>query len=85
MKNQDEKCVQCGRTRKDIKEREYFCATVTYEGETDYEWPRHRFRPYSEKELARQKADDDAYIRFMGGIADFVEAEDAITHQRKDI
>jgi hypothetical protein len=71
-----QECVQCGSTREAVKRGRLYCVTVTYEGETDYEWPRHRFKPYSEKELARIKSDEDEYVRQMGEFADFVKKEE---------
>lgn len=70
-----EVCLHCGETRQVIKERGYLCAIVTYEGETDCEWARHRFKPYSKKELEAIKRDEDEYIKQMGEMYDFVYKE----------
>lgn len=67
-------CIQCGQDRATIKRNKYFCATVsnTEAGmETDQEWSKHRFRPYSVKELAKQEADEQAYIKQMGEMAEY--------------
>ena len=72
MKTDSDTCLHCGQTREAIKRRKMFCATVTNTEsgmETDYEWPRHRFTPYSVKELASIKADEDEYIKQMGEMA----------------
>jgi hypothetical protein len=72
-------CVQCGETRAAIKDKKLYCASMsmTESGpEVDYEWSRHRFKPFSEKELAGQRADEEAYLKQMGDFADFVKAQD---------
>lgn len=73
-------CVQCGVDRKTIRAEQYICATVAEStesgaGEVDAEWPRHRFKPYSEKDLAQRAADEAEYIKHMGEFADFVNAQ----------
>jgi hypothetical protein len=65
-------CLHCGQHKESIKRNKTFCATVTYEGETDMEWSRHRFKPYSPKEIAAQIADEEAYVKQMGDFAEFV-------------
>ena len=65
MKNETDKCVQCGETRESIKRRGFICATEssTEAGtEIDQEWPRHRFKPYSEKEKAKIKKQEEEYF-----------------------
>jgi hypothetical protein len=46
-KGDDEKCLNCGQTRRMVREDEAECATGRwgYDGEFDYdrEWPRHRW------------------------------------------
>ena len=69
-------CVQCGQSREDIKSEGFYCATVDAAtengaGEVNAEWPRHRFKPYSPKELAEQAAQEKAYCEYLGGFADF--------------
>lgn len=71
MKDKNDICLHCGQHRNAIKERKTFCATVTYEGETDCEWPRHRFKPYSKKELEAIKRDEDEYVKQMEEMSDF--------------
>lgn len=66
-------CLHCGETRGAIKKHKLFCATVTYEGETDSEWPRHRFKPYSKKELEAMRKDEEEYIRQMQEFVEFVD------------
>lgn len=73
MKNNT--CIQCGREREQIKKNKYFCATLTYEGEVDYEWPRHRFTPLSKKEKEARERDEMEYIKQMGEMADFIDNE----------
>lgn len=75
-------CVQCGETREAIKLHKLYCAGVdSYTGETTWEAPRHRFRPFSEKELAGKKRDEEKYLEQMQGFADFVNKQEA-TPQR---
>lgn len=66
-------CVQCGETRESIKRNNYFCATL-YSNENgtevDQEWERHRFKPYSEKELKARQKDEDEYVKQMGEMAE---------------
>lgn len=69
-------CVQCGEGETEIRKRQLICATVDPStedgpGEVNAEWPRHRFKPYSEKELAEMKANEDAYIKQMADFVDF--------------
>lgn len=71
----EETCLHCGQTKGAIKERKTFCATVTYEGETDCEWPRHRFKPYSKKELEAIRRYEDEYIKQMGEMAEFIKKQ----------
>lgn len=68
-------CVQCGETRESIKANKLFCATVTRDGETDHEWYRHRFKPYSAKEIAAQKRDEDEWIKQMGEMSDYIDTQ----------
>jgi len=72
------KCLHCGQTREEIKKYKTFCATVTYEGETDCEWPRHRFKPYTAKELAAMEADEEEMLKQMQGFVDFVEEQEKL-------
>ena len=74
-KENNDICLHCGQQREAIKRNKTFCATVTYEGETDMEWSRHRFKPFSHKELEARRRDEDAYIKSMGDFADFVEKQ----------
>jgi hypothetical protein len=74
-------CLHCGETRAAIKKHKLFCATETNTEagrETDQEWPKHRFKPWTAKELAAQKADEDEHVRQMGEFAAMVEREDAL-------
>ena len=76
MKDLKQKCVQCGQTREDIKRLGYFCATMTHNesgSEVDAEWARHRFKPFSAKELEGQRRDEEECCRQMGDFAKFVE------------
>lgn len=73
-----DECIHCGETRGAIQKHQLFCATETNTEmgrEVDQEWNRHRFKPYSKKELARMKSDEDEYIRQMGGFADFLNTQ----------
>lgn len=77
-------CVQCGQTREAIKLHKLLCCTVsnTEAGmETDYEWNRHRFKPYSEKEFAGQRSDEEEMLKQMGEMADFVKSEENKTNK----
>lgn len=72
---QEERCIQCGKTREYIKKNEDHCYTETNNEngrEVDQEWPKHRFKPYSARELAAQKRDEDEICKQMGEMADFV-------------
>jgi len=74
MKN--EICVQCGSSRSEIKRDGLICGIVGPStengcGELKYEWERHRFRPYSKKELESKLADENAVIDQMGDMADW--------------
>lgn len=71
-------CLQCGESRETIRKEHLFCCTMTHTeagSEVDQEYDRHRFRPYTEKELAAIKADEDYYIKQMGEMADFFTKE----------
>lgn len=49
-------CLQCGETREVVKAHQYSCAIMSG-GETievDYEFPRHRWADWTDKELARR-------------------------------
>lgn len=45
-------CLQCGESRAAVKKEGLYCAEVSYEGEATYEWDRHRWRYWTDKELA---------------------------------
>ncbi len=77
-------CIQCGETREAIKKHHLLCGTYmnTEAGrELDLEWGRHRFKPYSKKELEGQAKDDAEYIKQMGEMADMVLKSDLSTVQ----
>ena len=64
-------CIQCGETRKAIKLDGLFCGVMsnTEEGsEVESEWKRHRFKPYSVKEIASLRSDEEACIKEMGNM-----------------
>ena len=49
-------CLQCGESEAAVRLSQQrrdpiFCASVDYWGETEWEMPRHRFRPWSDREL----------------------------------
>ena len=46
-------CLQCGESRAAVKREGLYCADVAYDGEPAYEWDRHRWRDWTDKELAR--------------------------------
>lgn len=75
----DDKCVQCGELKSTIRKEGYFCAIMgnAYEedAEVECEWPRHRFRPYTQKEIDAQKRDEEEMFRQMGDMADFFNKE----------
>lgn len=48
----DQYCLQCGESRAAVKRERLCCATVGYEGEAHDEWDRHRWRDWTDKELA---------------------------------
>lgn len=51
----DKKCVKCGEYEKAIRKYEMICGeTDEYSGELICEYGRHRFKPYTKKELDMQ-------------------------------
>jgi len=67
-------CIQCGETREAIKRNKLFCCTMSHieaGSEIDEKFDRHRFKPYSQKELDAIKSDEDEICRQMGDFADF--------------
>ncbi|MFA5174769.1 MAG: hypothetical protein WC438_06325 [Candidatus Pacearchaeota archaeon] len=72
-------CVQCGHTREEIKKKELCCCTIIYNesgSEVDTEWTRHRFKPYSKKELESMKKDEETMYKQMGEIVDFFKEQE---------
>jgi hypothetical protein len=68
------KCVFCNAEKEAIKKNGLFCAGIdSYTGECTWERNRHRFKPFSEKELAKIQSDEDEYLKQMQGFVDFVE------------
>lgn len=68
MKNPDDACLQCHETRGEIKRRGYFCATVSHTesgSEVDAEWPRHRFKPWTPKEIEAQRLALEAENKYL--------------------
>lgn len=71
-------CLQCGENREVVRKEKLFCATMSHTeagSEVDAEYDRHRFKPYTEKELAAIKADEDEYVKQMGEMAEFFNKE----------
>lgn len=71
-KEENQNCIQCGYTKSEIKKQKYFCVTMTSNesgNEVDGEWDRHRFRPYSEKELKAIASDEKEMVKQMGEMA----------------
>jgi hypothetical protein len=66
-------CVQCGYHRETIKKDGLLCGIMSSgeEPELIHEWQRHRFKPYSEKELAKRQAEEDYNAKSLGDMADF--------------
>lgn len=75
--NYDDVCVQCGECRGTIKRKELGCGIMSggEEPELEYEWNRHRYRPYTKKELDAMLSDEDEKYRQMGEMADFIHKE----------
>ena len=48
----DQYCLQCGESRAAVKREGIFCADVASDGEPVYEWDRHRWRDWTDKELS---------------------------------
>ena len=72
----DTRCVFCNQTRESIKANKLFCTGVdSYTGECIWERDRHRFKPFSERELALIAKDEAECIKQMGEFADFVEKQ----------
>ena len=72
-------CLQCGKHTQWIKREHAPCFTETNNEngrEVDQEWRRHRFKPYSAKELEQQEADEEAYIKQMGEMAEWFRNEE---------
>ncbi len=68
----DRKCLHCGETRKETIRRreELICGTTDpYTGELDAEFPRHRFKPWTEKELAAHRREQQHIAQQMGDMA----------------
>lgn len=72
-------CLHCGQTKDAIRKHKLFCATETNTEagrETDQEWDRHRFTPYSKKELDAIVKDELEMLKEMGDFAEFVKKEE---------
>lgn len=69
MKNNT--CVKCGENKSDIKKYGMLCGRVDYFGDLEAEYGRHRFKPYSEKELGQQAKEQKAIADNLGDMADF--------------
>lgn len=68
----DLECLHCGQTAGEVKENQTFCATVDYYGECQDEWPKHRWKDWSDKTLTDigiLPEHFDKYRRF--NVADF--------------
>ena len=78
---EETRCVFCNQTKDSIKANKLYCAGVdSYTGECTWERDRHRFKPFSEKELEAQAKDEAEYIKQMGEFADFVRNNGEITN-----
>lgn len=62
MSNQ--RCLQCGESRAAVKNEGLYCATLSYEGEALDEWDRHRWRYWTDKELASVGILPEHYDKF---------------------
>jgi len=67
---EEKTCIQCGMSQSRIKKEQLICGTLSYEGELDEEWPRHKFKPYTQKELEAIRSDEEAYVKEMGEMAE---------------
>ena len=72
-----DKCLQCDETRGAIRNEQLICGTVDYYGELGDEWPRHRFKPWTEAELAEQARVEQAIAEHYEGMVEFFNAEAA--------
>ena len=71
------KCVFCRETKVAIRAEKLFCCGIDgYTGECTWERDRHRFKPFSEKELERIAYDEREMVRQMGDFADFVKEQE---------
>lgn len=52
MSTATQTCLQCGETLQAVRREKLYCATVSYEGECIEEWNRHRWREWTDTELA---------------------------------
>ena len=76
MKKQKQICIQCGKTREEIKKGKLYCCTISStedSSEVDQEWLRHRFKPYSNKELDLIAKEEKEICNQMGEMAEFLE------------
>ena len=69
------KCLQCGENRAAIRKNSLTCGLVDYWGELGTEWPRHRFAPFTAKQLAARAAEDAAWVAMAEGMSAFWDAE----------
>lgn len=80
----EETCLNCGESREAIKRNKLFCATVDPQtGECDVEYPRHRFKPYSEKELKAIAEDEKALLDSMQSMVDFWKENPPLTNSQE--
>jgi hypothetical protein len=62
---EDDICVKCGERRASIRKHRLICGTVSYEGELIEELGRHRFTPFSKKEVDAMRFDIERYMKCM--------------------
>lgn len=79
------KCLYCGETEAAIRKHQLFCGGVdAYTGEATWERARHRFKPFTEKELKAIEADELEAVKQMGEFAEYVENQAPTKTDKED-
>ena len=68
----DVECLHCGQTKGEVKANQTYCATVDYFGECIDDWPQHRWRDWSDKDLKDLGVLPEHYEKYRRfNVADF--------------
>ena len=65
------KCLNCDQPRAGIRRDGLICGLVGYDGELECEFPRHRFKPWTQRELDAHRRSEAEVARQMGDMADW--------------